>query len=181
MAAVRKRLARRIVRAVTADLDRRGPRTALSEALLSAAGVVGDRTTDKDLLLDQLVSILYAIPTPGIARFAPLVFDLVDSDPVAWQIADNAADALADTVLSLWSADPAAPLVIGGSVLFHQDRLRCQVIQSLRDSDWTGPVSVVSDGTVGAICMNLRTAGVTVQDTTHARIAHSLNQIRMRH
>lgn len=171
-------IARRIVRAVTADLDQRGPRTALTEALLPAAGVVGDRNTDKDLLLDQLVSIIYAIPTPGIARFAPLVFDLAETDRVAWQIVDQAADGLADTVLSLWSADPGAPLVIGGSVLFHQSGLRSKIIGVLRDNDWTGPVNLVPDGTVGAICMNLRTAGITVDEAIHARITQTLNEIR---
>lgn len=171
-------IARRVVRAVTADLDHRGPRTALTEALLSSVGVTGDRAGDKDALLDRLVSLLYAIPTPGIARFAPLVFEVADTDPVAGEIVDAAAEGLADTVRALWSADPSAPLVIGGSVLFHQAGLRAAVTELLRHSDWTGPVSAVPDGTVGAMSMNLRGAGVEVDESAHARIAASLREIR---
>jgi len=171
-------IARRVVRAATADLDHRGPRTALTDALLSAAGVTGDRTSDKDALLDQLVSLLYAIPSPGIARFAPLAFDLADTDLIAGDIVEAAAEGLADTVLALGCADASSPLIVGGSVLYHQSGLRSTVTELLRDSDWTGPVHAVSDGTAGAICMNLRRAGVAVDVPTHARIIASLQQVR---
>ncbi|MBB2891052.1 N-acetylglucosamine kinase [Flexivirga oryzae] len=173
-------IAHHLVRAVTADLDHRGPRTALTDALLSAAGVASGRTDDKDALLDQLVSILYAIPTPGIARFAPLAFDLADSDAVAEDIVQTAAEGLADTVLALPSADRSAPLVVGGSVLFHQPGLRSLVAELLRGSGWTGPVNAVSDGTAGAMSMNLRSAGVVIDESSHARMLASLADVRTR-
>ncbi|WP_158607654.1 N-acetylglucosamine kinase [Flexivirga caeni] len=171
-------IARRVIRAVTADLDRRGPRTALTDALLPAAGVVGDRNTDKDVLLDQLVALLYAIPAPGTARFAPLAFDLAGTDHVAARIVDDAGDKLATTVLALHSADRSVPLVAGGSVLFRQEALRTRVAGLLRGSGWSGSMHPVSDGTVGAICMNLRSSGVIVDAAMHPRIVQSLHEIR---
>lgn len=173
-------IARRAVRAVTADLDSRGPRTSLTEALLPAAGVVGDRSAGKDVLLDQLVTAVYAIPTPGIARFAPLVFEQAPVDEIARSIIEDAGTGLADTVTALDSPDRDAPLVVGGSVLFHQAGLRSRVTDLLRERGWTGPVDAVSDGTLGAICMNLRSASVTVDADRHAHARTSLRAIRSR-
>lgn len=174
-------IARRVVRAVTADLDGRGPRTSLTDALLRAADVTGDRVTDKDVLLDQLVAQLYAIPTPGIARFAPLAFDEAGTDQIARSIVDDAGTALADTVAALPSPDRDAPLIFGGSVLFHQETLRARVTHLLRERGWGGPVEAMSDGTLGAICMNLRSAGVTVDAELHEHARTSLSAIRSRH
>lgn len=173
-------IAHRVVRAVTADLDARGPRTALTDALLPAAGVTADRSAGKDVLLDQLVSILYAIPTPGIARFAPLAFDFADSDPVAGEIIAGAAEGLAETVLALHAPDDDAPLVVGGSILFHQEGLRTDVAHLLRDGGWTGDILPVPDGTLGAVVMNLRAAGVEVDAALHGQARKSLSAIRSR-
>ncbi|MFC6707618.1 N-acetylglucosamine kinase [Flexivirga alba] len=173
-------IARRVVRAVTADLDGRGPQTSLTDVLLPAAGVTGDRAADKDVLLDQLVANLYAIPTPGIARFAPLAFDHADIDDVARSIVDDAGVCLADTVTALPSADRDAPLVVGGSVLFHQEGLRTTVTGLLRERGWGGPVLPMADGTLGAVCMNLRSAGVTVDAELHKHARISLAAIRSR-
>lgn len=174
-------IARRVVRAVTADLDGRGPRTSLTDALLPEAGVKGDRSADKDVLLDQLVTNLYAIPTPGIARFAPLAFAQAGTDATARSIVDEAGAALAETVAALDSPDRDAPLVVGGSVLFHQEGLRTRVTDLLRQRGWTGPVIPVADGTLGAVSMNLRSAGVTVDAELHDHARISLAGIRSRH
>lgn len=173
-------IARRVARAVTADLDGRGPRTALTEALLAAADVVGDRSAGKDVLLDQLVTTLYAIPTPGIARFAPLAFEQAGTDEVARTIVEGAGEGLADTVTALAGPDRTAPLIIGGSVLFHQTALRARVTELLRDRGWTGPVAAMADGTLGAVSMNLRSAGVTVDTALHEYAGKSLSAIRSR-
>ena len=173
-------IARRVVRAVTADLDGRGPRTSLTDALLPAAAVTGDRSEDKDVLLDQLVTNLYAIPTPGIARFAPLAFDRAGTDDIARSIVDDAGRALADTVTALPSPDRDAPLIVGGSVLFHQEGLRTHVTELLRERGWGGPVIPIADGTLGAVCMNLRSAGITVESGLHEHARISLAAIRSR-
>lgn len=173
-------IARRVVRAAVADLDLREPRTALTEALLQAAGVTGDRSAGKDVLLDQLVSILYAIPTPGIARFAPLAFELAATDPVAAAIVDGAAEGLAGTVLALQLPADDAPLVVGGSILYRQPGLRARVAQLLCDGGWAGDVRPVPDGTLGAVVMNLRTAGVGVDGAVHQHVEDSLSAIRSR-
>lgn len=173
-------IARRVVRAVTADLDGRGPRTTLTDALLPAAAVIGDRTADKDVLLDQLVTNLYAIPTPGIARFAPLAFDHAGTDETARSIVADAGRDLADTVLALPSPERDAPLVIGGSVLFHQEGLRDTVTHLVRERGWSGPVIPAADGTLGAVCMNLRSAEVIVDAELHEHARISLAAIRSR-
>lgn len=173
-------IARRVVRAVTADLDGRGPRTSLTDALLPAADVTGDRCADKDVLLDQLVTNLYAIPTPGIARFAPLAFDQAGTDEIARSIVEDAGRALADTVTALFSPDRDAPLIVGGSVLFHQEGLRTRVTELLRERGWTGPVVPMADGTLGAVAMNLRSAGVAVGTELHEHARNSLAAIRSR-
>lgn len=172
-------IARRVVRAASADLDRRGPRTIMTDALLDATGVNGDRS-DKDVLLDQLVTSLYAIPTPGIARFAPIAFDHAATDEVARTIVDEAARRLATTVTALELPDPGTPLIVGGSVLFHQERLRAAVTRSLRARGWSGELTTVSDGTVGAVTMNLRSSGHPVEMSAHQRIRASLQEIRDR-
>lgn len=173
-------IARLVVRAVTADLDGRGPETLLTDALLAAAGVAGDRSDDKDVLLDQLVANLYAIATPGIARFAPLAFDHADDDEIARTIVQDAGAGLADTVAALPHADRSAPLIIGGSVLFHQAGLRSRVTEILRARGWAGRIDALSDGTLGAVCMNLRGAGVTVDAAKHEHARVSLADIRSR-
>lgn len=173
-------IARLVVRAATADLDGRGPRTSLTDALLPAAGVVEDRSAGKDVVLDRLVAALYAIPTPGIARFAPLAFEQADTDDVAASIIEDAAQGLARTTTALASPDRSAPLVLGGSVLFHQAGLRARVTELLRDDGWTGPVDSIADGTLGAVTMNLRSAGVPVDAELHAYARDSLSAIRSR-
>lgn len=122
--------------AIARQADRRGPETSLTAAVLEKLGL-----QQPTQLVDQIYS---ATPiTRQIAEIAPLVFSLADSDPVARQIVDRAAESLADSVKSVWAQlasndsdgrDDAFDLTLGGSVLRNQHAFRAAVAERIRRS-----------------------------------------------
>ncbi|WP_265447282.1 N-acetylglucosamine kinase [Flexivirga meconopsidis] len=169
-------IARRVLRAVAAHVDGFGAPTSMTTAVLADIGQPTD-LTDREATAQALVTATYRIGAPGIARFAPIAFSHSETDEVARSIVDDAASGLARSVIALGAPPAPAALVVGGSVLFHQQALRSRLSALLTEQGWTG-LTPVADGMTGAVTMSMRAAGHTVDAARHRRIAASLAAIR---
>ncbi|KQM15496.1 hypothetical protein ASF83_05885 [Plantibacter sp. Leaf171] len=176
-------IARRVIRAVAADLDDIGPRTALTPLLCRMIGITPETTTSdhahrrRSSALDALIRSVNDGPPIAIARLAPLAF-LATDDEVAVAILDAAVDRL--TLLVERVADPGsddhdAALVVGGSVLV--DGL-LPAVGSARDRLSAAAAGArlvpVADGLVGAAALGLRMLGEDVDDATLGRLRDDL-------
>lgn len=167
-------IGRRVARAVAAHLDRRGPATALTGALLESLGIPADTTplspAGRPEALGALLEAVYAARPIDLARFAPLVFD-VDDDPVATAIRADARAALRASLRSIHDHDVRGPVVTGGGVL---GRLGLDVagLDGMRE------VRRVTDGSAGAAVLALRHHGVAVDALVFERVRTSLELVR---
>jgi N-acetylglucosamine kinase-like BadF-type ATPase len=95
-----------VTRAVVASLDGQGPDTALTDLMLEALGIRGEteNRSEREEILRQLVSVLYARPPISLADFAPLAFAAYE-DPVARPILIGAAAALANLLAAVRAPD----------------------------------------------------------------------------
>jgi glucosamine kinase len=164
-----------VVRTVLAAAEGRGPATALA-ALLAADVGLPDPLEGPDFRRG-LLELLYAQPPVHLARFAPLAF-VPDGDEVADGIVAGAAAALCDTLTAVLRDDLDGPVVLGGSVLLHQARLRDRVAGRLASLGRGTTVHLVPDGLLGAAVLALRRAGVVVDHDVFARVEASLSGCR---
>ena len=168
-------IGRRIVRAVAAELDHRGPTTALTPLLFAEFGIPEDasRSPGYDGRPDALRLVLdgvYGLRPIELARFAPLVFAAGDDD-VAAAIIRDARSALHTTLSAIDTAAVRGPVVCGGGVLGTL---------GLPIDGLAGAVEVrtVPDGAVGAAVLALRLAGTEVDRAVFERVGGSLAAIR---
>ncbi|POH72124.1 hypothetical protein CVS27_17535 [Arthrobacter glacialis] len=169
-------LGRQVARAVAAALDGRGAPTALTELVLADLGITLDpsqRTQGRLRAQQQLIRKVYESSAIELSRFAPLVF-AVAQDPVATDIIERAADALARTLLAV-APGAGEPLVFGGSVLTKGGTVAAAVAARLLES--TPPI-LVHDGVAGAAVLVLKRHGVVVDAAVFARIQESLAALR---
>lgn len=142
-------LGRRTLEAVAADIDGRGPRTALTERVGDALdldlrddidGPTGDARQDLIRALDGMTPAQWG-------RFAPLCGQALP-DPVARDILDTAARALARDVRRL---DPHAelPVVLAGAVLSEGGPIRDELLCGLEAAGHPRIV-IADDGLAGA-------------------------------
>ncbi|WP_113716333.1 N-acetylglucosamine kinase [Arthrobacter dokdonensis] len=175
-------LGREVVRAVAAALDGRGPRTTLTEPLLAELDIHRDTAVGsygRTGVLQQLINETYELAPIELSRFAPLVFD-APGDPVAVDIANRAAAALARTLLAVMEGHPGGPLVFGGSVLVKGGTVAGAVLKKVGlrvPAACPAPV-LVHDGVVGAAVLALKRHGVEVDAGVFGRIATSLAALR---
>ncbi|MHA7305606.1 N-acetylglucosamine kinase [Arthrobacter sp. TMN-49] len=169
-------LGRQVARAVAAALDGRGRPTALTELVLADLGITLDstqRTQGRLRAQQQLISKVYEGSAIELSRFAPLAFGVAE-DPVAADIIDRAAEALARTLMAV-APGADEPLVFGGSVLTKGGTVAAAVAARLAAA--TPPV-LVHDGVVGAAVLVLKRHGVEVGAEVFARIQGSLATLR---
>ena len=170
----------RVARAVVAALDDAGPATALTELVLSAVGL--PRTTGsaggRARTLSQLVAHLYAQRPVQLAELAPLAFAVPD-DPVARDILEQAADALAALLAAARVPDVAGPVVAGGSVLVHGLLTGPDEVRERLGLAAAAEVVPVADGVVGAGVLALRESGVTVGEELFARVQQEVARIAL--
>jgi glucosamine kinase len=166
-------IGRRVVRAVAAQLDGRGPATALTALLLGALGITASPEPagrGRAAALHGLVDEVYALRPIELAGFAPLVFAAGD-DPVAAGICAAARDALRTALEAVQDEAVRGPLVCGGGVLgalgAPADGLR-----------GVTAVRPVADGVVGAVVLALRADGIGVDRAVFERIRDSLAALR---
>ncbi|MFI5085467.1 MAG: N-acetylglucosamine kinase [Actinomycetales bacterium] len=171
----------RVVRAVVAALDGRGPDTALTAGLLAALGIdpaSTARSHGRPEAVQRLIKELYALRPVELSRFAPLAVAAVDDD-VARLILDQAAAALARTLAAVGDETVPGPVVFGGSVLTAGPRLASAVQASLPPAlRRAGEPLLVADGVIGAAVLALRHAGMTVDRDVFDRIGETLEGLR---
>ncbi len=166
-----------VAKAATADLDGRGPRTAVTGLLLDQLGIAPDGTRDagRPSELGTLITKLYDMRPVHLARFAPLAF-AAHGDAVAEGILAEAGRLLAHSVEAVHTRP--GPLVMGGSILAQPGALADAFASALRDRDIAPPEARVSDGAVGSAVLALREHGVTVDGTMHRRVSDSVAAAR---
>ena len=143
-----------VVRAVVADLDGRGPSTALTPLVLAGLGI-DDTHESRRSSLSRLTEIVYGMRPVQLARFAPVAFTVGD-DAAAVAIVEGASQALARTLGTVLDDGIDGPLVLGGSVLLHQATVAAAVETSFRRQGGAGHVVRVADGVAGAAALALR-------------------------
>jgi glucosamine kinase len=166
-------IGQRVVRAALAELDGRGPSTALTPQLLARLGVprppgAGDRET-----ILAVVRELYAGPPVRLADYARLVFE-ADGDETADRILDDAATALARTLTAVRSPEVSGPVVLGGGILGRSSQLAGR-LAAAGDAE---EVLTVSDGAVGVCVLALRLAGTHVDAAVFDQLRTSLTALR---
>ncbi|ACQ78633.1 ATPase BadF/BadG/BcrA/BcrD type [Beutenbergia cavernae DSM 12333] len=112
-------LALEAVRASAAELDARGPRTALTPIVLHALGIDAGPDTGADPR-QALVAAAYAGPVAALGRLAPLVSQAADDgDAVAGAIVARAVAALVSDAVAMAAGDQddVPCVVLAGSVL----------------------------------------------------------------
>jgi len=165
----------RVVRAVVADLDGRGTSTGLTPIVLAELGIPA--AEPRRAALSRLVRSVYEMRPVRLARLAPAAF-VAGDDPVALAIVDGASRALAHTLGSVLDPGIAGPLVMGGSVLLHQERVAGAVETFFRQAGGGDTVIRVADGVAGAATLALRHHGVDVDPAVFTRITSSLAALR---
>lgn len=169
-----------VVRAAVQDLDHTGPRTSLTDGVLSRYGLSRTlvRRDGRSEELEQLVGLLYSHPPIELAGLAPLAFEASDeeSDAVALSILTSAGEHLADT-LSAVLAGPG-PLVIGGSILARPGTVRDAFLARLGSSADALDLRPVSDGAVGAAMLAVRAGGGTPDEAILNRLTETLVTFR---
>ena len=169
----------RVARAAIAELDRRGPHTALTALLLEELGLVDDGTREhgRPAVLQRLLERLYELRPVELARFAVLAFR-ASGDPVADDIVRRAADALLHTLETVDDPHVDGPIVLGGGTLARHDELVARIAAAHTRPGATPEVRRVADGAVGAAVIALRQASVTVDAQVFERISRTLAALR---
>ncbi len=166
-------IGQRVVRAALADLDGRGPSTALTPLMLARLGVPAPSDAGDREPIMAVVRALYAGPPVRLADYAGLVFE-VDGDGTADRILDDAAAALARTLTAVRSPTVSGPVVLGGGILGRGP----QVADRLAAACGAEEVHAVADGAVGVSVLALRHAGTYVDAAVFQRLTTSLTAVR---
>jgi N-acetylglucosamine kinase-like BadF-type ATPase len=166
-------IGQRVVRAVLADLDGRGPSTALTRPMLARLGVAAPSDAADRRPITAAVQALYSGPPVRLADYARLAFE-VDGDETAERILDDAAATLARTLRAVRSPDDAGPVVLGGGILGRRGR----VADRLAAASGAQEVHTVADGTVGVCVLALRHTGTHVDPALFHQVTTSLTAVR---
>jgi N-acetylglucosamine kinase-like BadF-type ATPase len=166
-------IGQRVVRAALADLDGRGPATALTRLMLARLGVPAPSEAGDREPIVAVVRALYASPPVRLADYAGLVFE-VGEDGTADRILDDAAAALARTLTAVRSPAVSGPLVLGGGILGRGPKLAGR----LAAGSGAEEVHAVADGTVGVSVLALRRFGAYVDAAVFRQVTTSLTAVR---
>ena len=166
-------IGQRVVRAALADLDGRGPSTALTPKMLTRLGVPAPSAPGDREPIMAVLRALYAGPPVRLADYAGLAFD-VNGDETADRILDDTAAALARTLDAVRTPTVSGPLVLGGGILGRGP----QVADRLAAASGAEEIHAVADGAVGVSVLALRHAGTHVDAAVFQRVTTSLTALR---
>lgn len=169
-------LGHQAARAVTADLEGRGETTALTRAMLASLSIpwTDARAPDsRPMPLRHLIDAVYAMRPIELARFAPLVI-ANRTDPVAARLLAEAEAYLVQDFSMVFDPAMPAPVGLGGGIIAHLTGLPQAIGGLIRAGGHTPDIRLVKDGSVGAIVLALRAAGMPVDDAMVRRISASL-------
>lgn len=161
----------RVARAAAADIEGRGPSTALTSLVLEQ--VDDESTPDEDARRPEIWKLMrrvYGRRPVECADFAPLALRAaLDADPVATEILDGALRGLLTSCGSL-IADDSLPIVLAGGLLHDGSPLS----DGLK-ARYPGRCLRAHDGTAGAGLLALRRLGApadaAVLERIHATLA----------
>ncbi|MEP9384054.1 N-acetylglucosamine kinase [Nocardioides cheoyonin] len=173
-------IGQRVVRAALADLDGRGPATALTPLLLHRLDLGAAATSSYDErreVIARALERLYALRPVRLAQFADLAFDAY-GDAVADGIVTDAVAGLARTLAAVASPVVSGPVVLGGGILTHHPALALRVVSAFAGGGALPDMHTVADGVVGAATLALRHAGVGVGAAEFERLVGSLAPLR---
>lgn len=166
-------IGQRVARAALADLDGRGPATALTPLLLRRLELAPPASRhDRDTII-AVVRRLYAAPPVRLADLAALVFEAA-GDATADAIVRDAGDALARTLAAITSPSVTGPVVLGGGILRNGRALAERLVAASGATE----VHTVTDGAAGAAVLALRHAGVAVDAAVFQTVITSLAELR---
>ncbi|HEY3528164.1 MAG TPA: BadF/BadG/BcrA/BcrD ATPase family protein [Nocardioides sp.] len=166
-------IGRRVVRAALADLDGRGPSTALTPLMLDRLGVPAPSEPGDREPIRAAVRALYAGPPVRLADYAGLAFE-ADGDGAAELILDDAAAALARSLAAVRSPGVSGPVVLGGGILGRSPQVADRLAAACRAEE----VRAVADGAVGACVLAVRHAGTLVDAAVFQQLTASLTAVR---
>ncbi len=160
-----------VARAVAADLDQRGPRTALTDLVCATLTPTDDASPLREQRLGALVARTYAGRAVELAQYARYALDLPD-DPVAAKIVVGAARRIEELATSVVE-DDGHPVVLAGGLLFDGSPLAAPLRRR-----WPDRCLRAEDGTAGAALIALRHLGAPVDAAAFARIRETLAALR---
>jgi len=144
-------LAREALVAAVADLDGRGPATALTEPLLARLlGRSGPFTAQ------DVIGAAYAEPPASLGSLAPVVTECAGGDPVA---DDIVARGVAGLLASLDAVRGEGPVVLAGSLLTHHGPVLDAVRAGLAERGVLDPATATTPA-AGAAWLALVSLGV---------------------
>ena len=165
-------------RAVTADLECRGPKTTLTSALLGALGVPlaeDAAPASRPAPLRGLIEKIYSLRPIELAGFAPLVI-ANRRDRVAAALLAEAEAFLLDDFRLVFDPGLAGPVALGGGVIPHLSGLLPAIRETLRAAGHDSKAEIVRDGATGAALLALKAAGLTPDDRVLVRLRASVNE-----
>jgi len=168
--------------AIAAALEGRGPKTALTEAVLGGLGIPMTEEPASDgrpQSLRAFIDTIYNGMRPiELAKFAPHVLAHPE-DPVAADLLWRSAQYMLANFRHVFDPAMPGPVVLGGSVATHLGGLQEAVAEVLLAAGHLPDIHLTGDPSVGAAVLALRHEGVTVDETLRARIAASVAARRM--
>lgn len=165
-------LGRQALRAALAELDGRGPATALTAACCATYDVAA--ASDALSTARALVERVHAGAPVELAALAPLIFDAAAAgDPVAREIAEQAAALLVETAVAA-ATDPDGrstdgDVVLAGGVLTRTGPVLDGVAAGVRGR-LDRATSVCHDGAAGAAWLAIRSIDPSAPAAVHARL-----------
>lgn len=162
--------------AVTAELDGRGPKTALSKALLDSLDIPithGKAFDGRPTPLRLFIDAIYRMRPIELARFAPQVI-ANRTDPIAAALLAQSEKFLLEDYRLVFDPSMPGPVVLGGSVAAHLTGLPAAVAEVQRAAGHPPDVRLAGDPSVGAAVLALRHQGVVVDEPMLKRIAASM-------
>lgn len=162
--------------AVCAELDRRGPATALTPAILTSLGIETTKDTAFDgrpTPLRHFIDAVYAMRPIELAKFAPHVVANRDDPIAAALLAQSEVFLLAD-FRRIFDPEVRGPVVLGGSVAAHLKGLPAEIAKVLTAAGHEPDIRLAGDGAIGAAVLALRHQGITVDEAMLQRITASM-------
>ena len=164
-------------KAAVADMEGRGPPTALTRAVLDALAISDseDRMQGRPMPLRLFIDGIYALRPIELARFAPLVIKH-RGDAVADALIAQAERYLVSDFATLFDAAVPGPVVLGGGVMPNFTNVAPGISDIIRAAGQVPDIRLAADGSVGAAVLALRHQGIAVDDAMVARIAASIKE-----
>jgi glucosamine kinase len=162
--------------AVAAALEGRGPETALTKALLDAAGVEMTAKLGQDgrpVALQDFIHSVYAVRPIELAKYAPMVL-ANSSDPVAAALIAQSVAFLTADLEKIYDPKMPGTVVLGGSVAMNLPALPDAVAEIVRAAGHEPDIRMSGDPSVGAAVLALRHQGITVDEAMLKHVASSM-------